>query len=251
MSDTHDSAPTQPKSTISAISGGLLTDSLFDVDARWLKRVGGRVPQAVVYVRVSTEEQAKGLSLESQEAAARAVVEERGWVVAAVKCDHASGKSARRPRLQEALAGLGAGEFDALVFSRFDRLSRSVRDFCLILDRADREGWALVSLEPRIDLTSAFHRMFAQLMVIFAELERNLIADRQRESVAARKRAGTYKSPPVLMSAEVEERIAHLVSEGFGARRIARQLELEGFRPPRASVWQPSTVQVAMRRLAA
>jgi DNA invertase Pin-like site-specific DNA recombinase len=253
VSDTRESRSTRAMNerTESVPGPQLPLAGLHEGDGGWAGRVAGRVPRVVAYIRVSTEDQARGLSLESQRERVADAVAQRGWELAGVECDRASGKSTRRPAFQRAVAALDAGEYDAMMFVRLDRLSRSIKDFCLLVERARTKGWAIVSLEPDVDMTSPFGRMFAQLMVVFAELERSLIGERQKESIAARKRAGTYRPPPVLMSREVEERIAHLASEGFGARRIARQLELEGFRPPRASRWQPSTVQVAMRRLAA
>lgn len=255
MSDMRENPATQPKSVG---SGGGLERRMplygmysSGASVAWLERVKGRVPRVVGYVRVSTEDQALGLSLGSQTVRIGDEVAARGWELVRVEEDHASGKSTNRPAFQRVLDGLAAREYDALMFGRLDRLSRSIMDFCLIVDRAHRQGWAIVSLEPAIDMTSPFGRTFAQLMVVFAEFERAMIGERQKESIAARKRAGTYKSPPVLMGAEVEERILHLASEGFGARRIARQLGLEGYKPPRAAVWQPSTVQVALRRLRA
>jgi DNA invertase Pin-like site-specific DNA recombinase len=229
-----------------------LTDDAHRSDGR----LGGSGLRVVGYVRVSTEDQAKGLSLEDQRERIAREVELRGWELAGVECDKASGKSAKRPALQRALAGLATGEYQALMVVRLDRLSRRMMDFCEIVQRAEESRhrahpWAIVSLDPEIDMTSPAGRAMAQMLILFAEWERELIGKRQKESIAARKRAGTYKPTPKLISAAAEERIAHLRSEGFGARRIRRQLELEGFEPPQGRVWHLSTVQASMRRSAA
>jgi DNA invertase Pin-like site-specific DNA recombinase len=177
--------------------------------------------------------------------------ERRGWSFS-LRYDSASGKTVRNRRgLQRALAGLTAGEFDVLVVSKLDRLARSLGDFCDLLSRAEREGWALLCLSPNVDVTDPYGRCMAQMAGAFAELERALISQRQKDSVAARRARGTYHPPAPEVNAAAVERIGHLVSEGFGARRIRRQLELEGFEPPRGPVWHLSTVQRAMRRLAA
>jgi DNA invertase Pin-like site-specific DNA recombinase len=124
-------------------------------------------------------------------------------------------------------------------------------DFYSLLERARKHGWSVVCLSPALDMTTSQGRMVAGMSMLFAEYEREIMGDRQRESIAARRKAGTYKPTPKQLGDDVEDRIAHLAAEGFGARRIAHQLELEGYRPPRAARWQPSTVQVALRRLRA
>jgi DNA invertase Pin-like site-specific DNA recombinase len=189
MSDAHETANTQPKS---AVVGGV---------------------RAVAYARVSTGWQE--LSLEHQERVMRAECERRGWSFA-LEFDSASGKTVRNRRgLQRALAGLAAGEFGALVVSKLDRLSRSLLDTCELMDRAQREGWALVCLSPAVDLTDPFGRAMAQVAGAFAELERGLISQRQKDSVAARRAAGTYRRLPPEVSAEAEERIAILSGRGI------------------------------------
>lgn len=216
-----------------------------------LRREAG-VLRAVGYARVSTEYQVDRLSFDVQaDQVGRAVVE-RGWSLADVVREQGSGGGVRRRRkLLTLLDALDAGEYDALVVARLDRLSRSALDFYELLARAHRNGWVVVCLAPRVDMSDPFGKAAAGVAMIFAELERDIISQRQKDSIAARKERGTYKPTPKQVSDEVEERIRHLASEGFGARRIARQLELEGFRPPRAAVWQPSTVQVALKRLRA
>jgi DNA invertase Pin-like site-specific DNA recombinase len=216
-----------------------------------VRRASGTL-RVVGYARVSTEYQVERLSFDWQADVIRDAACAHGWELVEVVREQGSGKSVRsRARLSGLLDRLDAGELDALVVAKLDRLSRSTLDFYALMDRARRQGWAIVSLNPVVDMTTPFGKAMAGMAAIFAELEREMIGQRQRESIAARRARGVYKEPPKLLSDDVDERIAHLMSEGFGARRIARQLELEGFRPPRASTWQPSTVQTAMRRLAA
>jgi DNA invertase Pin-like site-specific DNA recombinase len=194
--------------------------------------------RAIGYVRVSTTDQTNGLSLESQERAISEEVARRGWDLVRCDSDAASGKNSRRPGLQQALRDVQLlGKGGALVVSRLDRLARSLADLCEIMATADREGWTLLILDPMVDLSNPFGQCMAQVAGAFAELERKLISQRQRESVAARRAAGTYKAPQKRISAEAEERIAHLRSEGMSLRETARQLELEGFTPPGGGRW--------------
>jgi DNA invertase Pin-like site-specific DNA recombinase len=205
---------------------------------------------AIAYVRVSTVDQTQGLSFEAQERAISQEVARRGWTVHSLVTEARSGKSAaNRPELQRALAMLSAGEADALVVARLDRLARSLIDLLTLMDRAKREGWTLLILSPTVDLSDPFGKCMAQVAGAFAELERELIGQRQRESVAARKAAGTYKGPQKRISDEAEERIAHLTAEGMSFRGIARQLELEGYAAPAGKTWHPRSVGRIAARL--
>lgn len=210
----------------------------------------GRELRAVGYCRVSTEQQLDGLSLGWQRETIGRAVADRGWLLASVVEEQASAKSLRgRPRLVGTLEALDAGVFDVLVVAKLDRLSRSTFDFYGLLDRARRRRWAVVCLSPDLDMTTSAGRAVAGMSMVFAEFERDIIGDRQRESVAARRAAGTYRPPAVQIESVVEERIRGLMDAGWGARRIARQLDAEGLRPPRAASWAASTVQWSMNRL--
>src|SRR5689334_10566876 len=102
-------------------------------------------PLALAYVRVSTAEQAtEGASLDAQRAAVLAEAERRGWDVEVVADEGFSAKDLRRPGLSGALGRLDAGEADALIATRLDRVSRSVADFAGLLARAKRRSWRMV-----------------------------------------------------------------------------------------------------------
>lgn len=207
--------------------------------------------RSLAYVRVSTADQTNGLSFEAQANAITLELNRRGWELAEVVTEARSGKDMRnRPELQRALAMLQAGDADALVVSRLDRLARSLIDLLMLMQQAEREGWVLLILSPMVDLSDPFGKCMAQMSGAFAELERALIAQRQRESVAARKAAGTYKRPRPRVAPDAEARIEHLRSEGMSLRAIARQLELEGFPPPAGRAWYAKTVARIAERAA-
>src|SRR4051794_18198835 len=112
-------------------------------------------PLALGYVRVSTQEQASdGASLDAQRAALVAEAERRGWDLELIADEGLSGKEGSdRPGLAAALDRLDAGDADALLSIRLDRVSRSVHDFVLLLARAKRYRWQLVLLTPNLDTT--------------------------------------------------------------------------------------------------
>lgn len=204
----------------------------------------------VGYCRVSTAAQTEGLSLASQANRCREWCEKEGhWLYDVVE-EAASGKStSRRPELLWCLERLDVHEFDGLIVSRLDRLSRSVGDFASLIDRGRRQGWEIVCLDPQIDTSTPSGRMIANVSAAFAQFERELISQRQTESVAARKAAGIYRGGRKRqIIGRVEERIHELASAGFSPHRIAQRLESEGFRPPCSEVWHARSIRRVLER---
>jgi DNA invertase Pin-like site-specific DNA recombinase len=95
-----------------------------------------------------------------------------------------------RPKLGKWLAR--PDDWDALVVARFDRISRSVRDFSALVEWLKGEKKALVCLEPAIDLTTHAGVSFAQMLAVFAEFERNMIADRVRDAYRSIRENGKW-----------------------------------------------------------
>jgi DNA invertase Pin-like site-specific DNA recombinase len=111
------------------------------------------VGRVIAYVRVSTEEQGlSGAGLAAQRAAVEAACAQRGWQLVELVEEVQSAKGLqRRPKLHAALQRLRAGEADALVVAKLDRLSRSVHDLSGLLLRAQQERWALVAFDTAVD----------------------------------------------------------------------------------------------------
>jgi DNA invertase Pin-like site-specific DNA recombinase len=205
--------------------------------------------RAFVYCRISTSEARQPLSLGAQLAACDEEIARRGWVRGDVARETASGKSLRlRPILGRTLGLLEPG--DVLLVARLDRLSRHAGDFYGLMDRANREGWSIVCLDPMVDMTTPFGRATAGFAAVFAQLERELIGQRVRDSIEARRRLGTYRSPAEWMRApeQTERRVVELASQGLGPTAICRRLALEGVSPPRAERWGRRTVQLMLAR---
>lgn len=212
--------------------------------------------RCVGYLRVSTDEQAvQGASLDAQKHAISGECARRGWQLVDMSSDTASaGSMKRRPGLQRTLERLDAGDYDALVVSRLDRLSRSVGDFAQIMDRARVRGWSIVVMDPAVDMTTPFGEAMASMAAVFAQLERRLIAQRTRDGIAAKKAAGTFRGGRALPQSQpvaehVARRIVHLADvEGLSSREIARRLELEGIPSHRGGPWQHSVVLKVLHR---
>lgn len=185
--------------------------------------------RAVVYVRVSTEEQADSRAgMEAQKAAILSEAERRGWTVVRVIEDAGwSGKDLNRPGIQEALAALKSRKADTLVVAKLDRLSRSLLDFCALMDRAQREHWALVALDLGVDTTTPSGEAMANVMMAFAQMERRLISVRTREAMAAKKRRGEQVGRPTTVTPELEARIRQARADGMSLRAIGAMLEAD------------------------
>lgn len=199
---------------------------------------------ALGYVRCSTAEQEEsGLGLEAQMEAITNAVERRGWTTEVLADPGCSGKHVN-PQLRRALDLLASGQADALVVAKMDRLARSVAHASDILELAKAQGWNLVVLDVGIDLATPQGRAMAQMLAVFAELERELIGARTREALAARRRRGEPVGRPRLASAGVVRRIVMERDSGASFRSIARNLTAEGVLSPAGRpTWQESSVR--------
>lgn len=201
------------------------------------------------YLRVSTQEQARdGYSMDVQRRDIQLEADARGWAVEWVQDPGYSAKNIRRPGLTYSLERLAAGTAPGLVVAHLDRLSRSLLDFCELVTRAEREGWQLVCLNPRLDLTSPGGRMVAHVMAAFAQFERELIGARVKEGMAEARRQGRRLGGPRLIPADVQARIRREHAGGSSLRSIARKLNDDGVPTVRGELWHASTVRAVVTR---
>jgi DNA invertase Pin-like site-specific DNA recombinase len=209
--------------------------------------------RVLAYLRVSTTEQADSRAgIEAQRAAILSEAERRGWSVEFIEDAGFSAKSLKRPGLTLALDRLKRGEASVLVVSKMDRLSRSLLDFAAIMQRAQREGWALVALDSPADLTTPTGEAMAGVLAVFAQLERRLIGQRTKEALAKKREAGVRLGRPRAISPEAEARVHELRAKGMSIRHVAAALEAEGYSPPGGGSWQPSSLhRILSRPLAA
>ncbi|MET4781238.1 recombinase family protein [Glaciihabitans sp. UYNi722] len=198
------------------------------------------------YVRVSTEEQANsGLGVEAQVAAINAECRRRGWSVEILSDLGRSGKQVN-PELRRALDLLESGQADGLVVAKLDRLARSVQHASAVINTAQEQGWTLCVIDGAIDLTTANGRAMAQMLSVFAELEREMISSRTKDALAARSARGLYNGRRSAIPAGVLRRIVLSRAEGSSFGRIAGELTAEGVLSPTGlPVWQESTVRRA------
>jgi DNA invertase Pin-like site-specific DNA recombinase len=210
-----------------------------------------RVPVRVVaYVRVSTQEQSgSGAGLESQRRAIAAECERRGWhVVNLVEDAGYSAKDLKRPGVQKAMRALEAGDADALVVAKLDRLSRSMIDFTVLMGKAQKQGWALVALDCAVDTTTPAGEAMANMLATFAQFEGRLISQRTRDALAVKKAKGEL-GRPATMPSKVITRIRRERARGRSLRAIADGLNADGVPTAQGGrAWYPGTVRYTLIR---
>ena len=211
---------------------------------------------ALLYVRVSTGRQAEeGVSLEHQESELIQKAESLGfgdWEM--IREEGKSGKNLTgRPALTEALEQLNAGEAQALIVHKLDRLSRSIKDVGAISENSRKYGWRMVIMDLNVDTDTAIGDFMLNLMASFAQMERWRIGERQADVHASRRQTGQVwgvtcgpRTPEA-----VRTRVLALRANGMTVRAIAQELEAEGIPTARGGNWQASTVAKILKAKAA
>ena len=97
-----------------------------------------------------------------------------------------------RPALRRLLADIEAGKIDCVVVYKVDRLSRSLLDFSRLMEVFDRHNVAFVAVTQRIDTSTSMGRLMLNVLLSFAQFEREIIAERTRDKIAASRRKGKY-----------------------------------------------------------
>jgi DNA invertase Pin-like site-specific DNA recombinase len=216
--------------------------------------------RAIGYVRVSTDKQAEqGISLEAQAEKIRAMAQVHGAELVDLVIEGGlSAKTLNRPGLQRVLALTQASKVQAVIIAKLDRLTRSVRDLCELLDSFERRGVALISVAESLDTASAGGRLVINIMAAVSQWEREAIGERTRDALRHKRRNGErvgnirfgYKLAADAEHVEPEPgeqavlvRIGQLRSSGRTLRQIASELNLHGYRTRRGSHWRHEYVK--------
>ena len=152
----------------------------------------GYVMKAIGYVRVSTDRQAEqGVSLEAQEAKIRAMATVQGADLLEVIIDGGeSAKNLNRPGLKRLIARVERGKVEAVIVAKLDRLTRSVKDLCSLLELFEKRGVALVSVAESLDTASAAGRLVITIMAAVSQWEREAIGERTRDALRHKRTSG-------------------------------------------------------------
>jgi site-specific DNA recombinase len=155
--------------------------------------------RCAIYTRKSTEEglQQDFNSLDAQREAGEAYVasqKNEGWICLPNRYDDGgfTGGNMERPALQRLLADIEAGKIDCVVVYKVDRLSRSILDFSKIMERFDERGASFVSVTQHFNTTNSMGRLTLNILLSFAQFEREIISERTRDKIAAARRRGKW-----------------------------------------------------------
>ena len=171
------------------------------------------VKRCAIYTRKSTS---IGLdqefnTLDAQREACERYIENQahlGWRLATEKYDDGgfTGANLERPAFQRLVDDIEAGKIDVLVVYKVDRLSRSLLDFAKVMDRFNKAGTAFVSVTQNFSTADAMGRLTLNMLMSFAEFEREMIAERTRDKIAAARRKGKWTGGPVPLGYDVVDK---------------------------------------------
>jgi len=167
--------------------------------------------RCAIYTRKSSDE---GLdqefnSLDAQRESAEAFIASQkaeGWTCVPDRYDDGgfSGGSMERPALDRLLRDIEAGKVDCVVVYKVDRLSRSLMDFARIMEAFDRRGVSFVSVTQQFNTTSSMGRLTLNILLSFAQFEREIIGERIRDKIAAQKRKGKWAGGVPVLGYDVD-----------------------------------------------
>jgi site-specific DNA recombinase len=167
--------------------------------------------RCAIYTRKSTS---AGLeqdfnSLDAQREACVAYIKRQpGWALLDDRYDDGgfTGANIERPAFQRLLADIGTGKIDVVVVYKVDRLSRSLLDFAKLMERFGVAGASFVSVTQNFSTADAMGRLTLNMLMSFAEFEREMIGERTRDKIAAQRRRGKWTGGTVPLGYTVQEK---------------------------------------------
>jgi len=215
--------------------------------------------KAVGYVRVSTDKQAdRGVSLEAQAEKIRAMALVHNAELVDIIVDGGeSAKSLQRPGMERLLALVDGKKVQAVIIAKLDRLTRSVKDLCELLERFERRGVALISVAESLDTSSAAGRLVLNIMTAVSQWEREAIGERTRDAMNHKRTNGErvgniqfgyrlcadgkHVEPDPAEQGALSE-IRRLRNQGATLRGIAATLNHRALRTRRGTPWRLESV---------
>jgi site-specific DNA recombinase len=201
--------------------------------------LASKLVRCAIYTRKSTEYNLELAfnSLDAQREACEAYIKSQaheGWRLISGRYDDGafSGASLERPALQQLLADVRAGKIDIVLVYKVDRLTRSLADFAKLIELFDAHDVSFVSVTQSFNTSSSMGRLTLNVLLSFAQFERELIGERVRDKIAASKRKGLWVGGPVPLGyAAVDKKILMVPAEAEAVRTIfARYLQLGSVR---------------------
>src|SRR5947199_354379 len=170
--------------------------------------------RCAIYTRKSSDEGLEQAfnSLDAQREACTAFIlsqKHEGWTVLPAQYDDGgySGGTMERPALKRLLADIEAGKVDVVVVYKVDRLTRALSDFAKLVEVFDRRGVSFVSITQQFNTTSSMGRLTLNVLLSFAQFEREVIGERVRDKIAASKRKGMWMGGMPPLGYDVKDRM--------------------------------------------
>jgi site-specific DNA recombinase len=189
--------------------------------------------RCAIYTRKSTEEglEQEFNSLDAQREAAQAYIasqQHAGWLCLPQAYDDGgyTGGNMDRPALAQLLADIELGQIDCVVVYKVDRLSRSLLDFARMMETFEQHGVTFVSITQQFNTATSMGRLVLNVLLSFAQFEREIIAERTRDKIAAARRKGKWSGAMPLLGYDVDPRGSKLVIQAAEAERVRAIFEL-------------------------
>src|SRR5687767_12837917 len=186
--------------------------------------------RCAIYTRKSTEEglEQEFNSLDAQRESAEAFVASQrneGWACLPDRYDDGgyTGGNLERPAMTRLLADISAGRVDCVVVYKVDRLSRSLMDFSRVMETFDKHGVSFVSVTQQFNTTHSMGRLTLNILLSFAQFEREIISERTRDKIAAARRKGKFSGGKPLLGYDI-------VSSPAGAKLAVNEVEADQVR---------------------
>ncbi len=191
--------------------------------------------RCAIYTRKSTEHglELEFNSLQAQREACEAYIKSQaheGWIAIPTNYDDAaySGGNLERPALRQLLKDIDAGKVDTIVVYKIDRLTRSLADFAKLVEQFDAKSISFVAITQQFNTTTSMGRLTLNVLLSFAQFERELSSERVRDKVAASRRKGKWTGGSVPLGYDaIDKKLVINQAEATNVRKIfARYLEL-------------------------
>ena len=215
------------------------------VDSVKASRAPARKMRCAIYTRKSSEERLEQAfnSLDAQREACAAFIlsqKHEGWTILPTTYDDGgfSGGTMDRPALKLLLSDIHAGKVDVVVVYKIDRLTRSLFDFAKIVEAFDARGVSFVSITQQFNTTTSMGRLTLNVLLSFAQFEREVAGERIRDKIAASKKKGIWMGGLPSLGYDVQNR--KLVVNEEEARTVVyifrRYIELRSVRALQAEL---------------
>lgn len=222
-----------------------------------------KIKRCAIYTRKSVEDglEQEFNSLDAQRESAEAYIASQkfnGWQLLPTRYDDGgfSGGTLERPALQRLLEDIRAEKIDILLVYKLDRLSRSLLDFSELQEVFEKHGVSFVSVTQEINTSTSSGRMMLNILMTFAQYEREIIAERIRDKMSASRKKGKWvggsvalgyrvedkKLLPEPADAEIVRRIFRRFTEIQSPKQIAFELNRDEVLTKRGNLWNTSHI---------